>query len=91
MLKSTASDVPLASPHVRADCAGTSSLVAAATLRRLMEQQGLGTAQRQQLCGRIMGTHAHEMTSMTQQLLAGFDAEAGRRCGLQVRSLRWEG
>lgn len=39
---------------------------------------------RQLLVGRVMGTHAHEMSSMVQQLLAGYDAEAGRRCGLQV-------
>jgi hypothetical protein len=25
------------------------------------------------------------MTSMVQQLMAGYDAEAGRRCALQVR------
>jgi hypothetical protein len=33
------------------------------------------------------------MTSMTQQLLAGYDQEAGRRCGLKVwlavMSMRW--
>jgi hypothetical protein len=41
--------------------------------------------QRKALVGRVMGTHAHEMTSMVQQLMCGYDAEAGRRCGLEVR------
>lgn len=65
--------------------AGTSSLLAAAILRQLLVQSGVGLAKRRALVGRVMGTHAHEMTSMVQQLMAGFDAEAGRRCGLQVR------
>jgi hypothetical protein len=38
-----------------------------------------------QLVKGLLGTHAHEMTSMTQQLLAGYDQEAGRRCGMKVR------
>jgi hypothetical protein len=45
----------------------------------------VAAAERRALVGHIMGTHAHEMTSMVQQLMAGYDAEAGRRCGLQVR------
>jgi hypothetical protein len=64
---------------------GTSSLLAAAVLRELLQQHGVVVAKRQALVGHIMGTHAHEMTSMVQQLMAGYDAEAGRRCGLQVR------
>jgi hypothetical protein len=35
--------------------------------------------------GDLLGTHAHEMTSMTQQLLSCYDQEAGRRCGLKVQ------
>lgn len=68
-------------------CPGTSSLLAAAVLRGLLQQQGVGREQRKALVGRIMGTHAHEMTSMVQQLMCGYDAEAGRRCGLEVRTL----
>lgn len=49
----------------------------------------MGREQRKALVGRIMGTHAHEMTSMVQQLMCGYDAEAGRRCGLEVRNAAW--
>lgn len=65
--------------------AGTSSLLAAAVLRQLLQQQGVEAAERRALVGHIMGTHAHEMTSMVQQLMAGYDAEAGRRFSLEVR------
>jgi hypothetical protein len=53
----------------------------------VLESQGVPAQQRRQLVGRLMGTHAHEMSSVLQQLLAGWDAEAGRRCGLQVRCI----
>jgi hypothetical protein len=33
----------------------------------------------------LLGTHAHKMTSLTQQPLLCYDQEAGRRCGLKVR------
>lgn len=66
--------------------AGTSSVLACALLQPLMAGLGMPLQQRQQLVKGLLGTHAHEMTSITQQLLAGYDQEAGRRCGLKVRT-----
>lgn len=76
----------LRSPDCSTHCSartGTSSLLAATLLRELLLEQGVGLQQRQQLVGRVMGTHAHEMHSMTQQLCGLYDWES-RRCGLQV-------
>ncbi|KAF6244805.1 hypothetical protein COO60DRAFT_1650544 [Scenedesmus sp. NREL 46B-D3] len=66
--------------------AGTSSVLACALLQPLMAGLGMPLQQLQQLVKGLLGTHAHEMTSITQQLLAGYDQEAGRRCGLKVRT-----
>eukprot|EP00879_Flechtneria_rotunda_P013981 GHRR01014605.1.p1 GENE.GHRR01014605.1~~GHRR01014605.1.p1 ORF type:complete len:707 (+),score=303.14 GHRR01014605.1:547-2667(+) len=63
---------------------GTSSLLAVALLNECLIKHSWDLQQRQSLMGKLMGTHAHEMTSMTQQLLVGYDQEAGRRCGLQA-------
>jgi hypothetical protein len=65
--------------------AGTSSVLVCALLQPLMAELGMSLQQRQQLVKGLLGTHAHEMTSMTQQLLLCYDQEAGRRCGLKVR------
>eukprot|EP00775_Hariotina_reticulata_P004409 gene4409-4662_t len=59
--------------------AGTSSVLAVSLLRPLLAADGLDQQQRRAFVGKLLGTHAHEMTSVTQQLLAGYDAEAGRR------------
>jgi hypothetical protein len=64
--------------------AGTSSVLAVSLLRPLLAAEGMDQQQRRALVGKLLGTHAHELTSVTQQLLAGYDAEAGRRCGLEV-------
>jgi hypothetical protein len=68
--------------------AGTSSVLACALLRPLMAEAGMSLQQRQQLVKGLLGTHAHEMSSMAQQLLAAYDQEAGRRCGLNVSASR---
>lgn len=64
--------------------AGTSSVLVAALFKPLLEQLGYSRQQRQQLVQGLLGTHAHEMTSMIQQLLFRYDEEAGRRCGMKV-------
>lgn len=64
---------------------GTSSVMALALLHPLMAAQGYTQQRRASLVGRLVGTHAHEMTSMVQQLLVEYDARAGRLAGLEVR------
>jgi hypothetical protein len=63
---------------------GTSSVMALALLHPLLVAQGTTPQRRTSLVGRLMGTHAHEMTSMVQQLLVEYDATAGRLAGLEV-------
>ena len=41
-----------------------------------------------QLVGRLVGTHAHEMSSMVQQLMVEWDRKAGRGAGMEVRGRR---
>jgi hypothetical protein len=84
LLTQLAAAATAAAPAAASLHAGTSSVLACALLQPLMVNLGMPLQQRQQLVKGLMGTHAHEMTSMTQQLLAGYDQEAGRRCGLKV-------
>ncbi|KAG2436749.1 hypothetical protein HXX76_006273 [Chlamydomonas incerta] len=64
---------------------GTSSLFAAAAVCRCWAGMHVPERERWGGPGRLVGTHAHEMVgSMAlQQLLAPYDAEAGRRAGLR--------
>lgn len=59
-------------------------MLALALFKPMLEKLGYSKQQRQQLVKGLLGTHAHEMTSVTQQMLVKFDEEAGRRCGLNV-------
>ncbi|GIL71853.1 hypothetical protein Vretifemale_2320, partial [Volvox reticuliferus] len=61
---------------------GTSSLYVVAVLGREWTSMGLPERECWGGVGRLVGTHAHEQVSALQQLLASYDIEAGRRCGL---------
>ncbi|EFJ52348.1 hypothetical protein VOLCADRAFT_86693 [Volvox carteri f. nagariensis] len=61
---------------------GTSSLYVVAILGREWTQMGVPERECWGGVGRLIGTHAHEQVSAVQQLLAPYDVEAGRRCGL---------
>ncbi|KAG2444052.1 hypothetical protein HYH02_008995 [Chlamydomonas schloesseri] len=71
-----------AAAHLHA-YAGTSSLFAAATVCRHWAGMHVPERERWGGPGRLVGTHAHEMSMALQQLLAPYDAEAGRRAGLR--------
>lgn len=59
-------------------------MLVVALLKPLLQQLGYSQQQRQQLIKGLLGTHAHEMMSVTQQLLVRYDEEAGRRCAFDV-------
>ncbi|KAK9838087.1 hypothetical protein WJX81_000247 [Elliptochloris bilobata] len=58
---------------------GTSSVYAVTLLERAMRAEGIPAPERQRSVGRLVGTLAHEVMSITGQLLACFDDEAGAR------------
>ncbi|PNW86088.1 hypothetical protein CHLRE_03g212865v5 [Chlamydomonas reinhardtii] len=62
---------------------GTSSLFAAAAVCRHWAGMHVPERERWGGPGRLVGTHAHEMSMALQQLLAPYDDEAGRRAGLR--------
>lgn len=62
----------------------TSSIFAVVIIHQLSVELGMSTVERHRVIGRLGGTHAHEMTSMMQQLMVQYDINAGQACGLKV-------
>eukprot|EP00884_Botryococcus_braunii_P006522 jgi/Botrbrau1/15871/Bobra.40_1s0055.1 len=60
---------------------GTSSIFAVSKIDQAFAVQGIPLDDRKAVIGRLIGTHAHEVMSVTAQLLSCFDDEAGSQDG----------